>query len=117
MRATKSAWASPASNCPSSPSAKWPEPDMALGRKRSVEVFSLSFLDCICCGFGAVILFYTIISAQSGIDRNRSTENMRSQVEQLEEKVLEGTRNLVILRNTLEKTKTETASAESKATQ
>jgi VWA domain-containing protein len=88
-----------------------------MKRRRSVEVFSLSFLDCICCGFGAVILFYTIISAQSGIDRNRSTENMRSQVEQLEEQVLEGTRNLVILRNTLEKTKTETASAESKATQ
>ncbi len=26
-------------------------------RRRSVEIFSLSFLDCICCGFGAVILF------------------------------------------------------------
>ena len=27
-----------------------------MSRRRSVEVFSLSFLDCICCGFGAMIL-------------------------------------------------------------
>jgi len=25
-------------------------------RRRNVEAFSLSFLDCICCGFGAIIL-------------------------------------------------------------
>jgi hypothetical protein len=86
-------------------------------RRRSVEVFSLSFLDCICCGFGAVILFYTIISAQSGLQRSESTENMRSRVEQLEEQVLERTRNLIILRNTLEKTKSETASAAEKTKQ
>jgi hypothetical protein len=86
-------------------------------KRRSVEVSSLSFLDCICCGFGAVILFYTIISAQSGFDRARSTSNLRSEVDRLEEQVLEGTRNLVILRNTLEKTRSETASAASRATQ
>src|SRR5262245_10774988 len=86
-------------------------------RRRSVEVFSLSFLDCICCGFGAVILFYTIISAQSGLQRSENTENLRSRVEQLEEQVLERTRNLVILRNTLEKTQSETASASEKSKQ
>ena len=84
-------------------------------RRRSVEVFSLSFLDCICCGFGAVILFYTIISAQSGLDRQRSTESLRSEVNRLEEEVLIGTRNLVVLRNTLDKTNSETASAASKS--
>jgi hypothetical protein len=86
-------------------------------RRRSVEVFSLSFLDCICCGFGAVILFYTIISAQSGLDRQRSTESLRSEVNRLEEEVLLGTRNLVILRNTLNKTETDTASASEKSQQ
>jgi polyhydroxyalkanoate synthesis regulator phasin len=86
-------------------------------RRRSVEVFSLSFLDCICCGFGAVILFYTIISAQSGLDRQRDTSNLRAEVNRLEEQVLEGTNNLVILRNTLNKTTSETASAASRARQ
>ena len=42
-----------------------------MRRRRAIEVFSLSFLDCICCGFGAVILFYVIISARSGITSAR----------------------------------------------
>lgn len=29
-------------------------------RRRSVPVFSLSFLDCICCGFGAIILLFVL---------------------------------------------------------
>jgi hypothetical protein len=86
-------------------------------RRRNVEVFSLSFLDCICCGFGAVILFYTIISAQSGITRIKNTDDLRAAVNKVEEQVLVGTRDLVVLRNTLEKTQSETASAASKATQ
>ncbi len=82
-----------------------------MARRRSVEVFSLSFLDCICCGFGAVILFYTIISAQSGINRIRNTDNLTAEVNRLKEDVRVGTRNLVVLRNTLTQTESETASA------
>jgi hypothetical protein len=29
-------------------------------RRRSIAIFSLSFLDCICCGFGAIILLFVI---------------------------------------------------------
>ena len=29
-------------------------------RRRALEVFSLSFMDCICCGFGAIILLLTL---------------------------------------------------------
>jgi len=29
-------------------------------RRRDIEVFSLSFLDCICCGFGAIILLFVL---------------------------------------------------------
>jgi hypothetical protein len=29
-------------------------------RRRQVQVFSLSFLDCICCGFGAIILIFVL---------------------------------------------------------
>ncbi|MCH6258300.1 hypothetical protein MLD52_17190 [Puniceicoccaceae bacterium K14] len=31
-----------------------------MKKKRSTEIFSLSFLDCICCGFGAIILLFVI---------------------------------------------------------
>lgn len=85
-------------------------------RKRNTEVFSMSFLDVICCGFGAVVLFYTIISAQSGVERARKVEDLTGEVNKLEEQVLEGTKNLVVLRNTLEKTESDTVSASRRTT-
>eukprot|EP01041_Mallomonas_annulata_P041325 gene41325-65383_t len=33
-------------------------------KRRETEVFSLAFLDCICCGFGAVILVFVLTVAQ-----------------------------------------------------
>ena len=79
-------------------------------RRRTVEVFSLSFLDCICCGFGAVILFYTIISAQAGVQGLRSTDALQAEVDRVEEEVQAGSRNLVVLHNQLEQTQSETVS-------
>jgi len=73
-------------------------------KRRAFEVFTLSFLDCICCGFGAVVLFYTIVQAQAGVEEVRRIDDLTGEVKKLEEQVLEGTRNLVRLRNTLEKT-------------
>ena len=29
-------------------------------RRRDIQVFSLSFLDCICCAFGAIILLFVL---------------------------------------------------------
>ena len=80
-------------------------------RRRTFEVFTLSFLDCICCGFGAVILFYTIVSAQSGVVRVEKTDAMTAEVDRLKEQVLTGTHNLVVLRDTLDQTRNEVASA------
>ena len=84
-------------------------------RRRKVEVFSLSFLDCICCGFGAVVLFYTIVAGQAGVKRLRTSDTLQAEVNRLEEEVLVGTRNLVLLRNTLQKTETDTAKAAARA--
>ena len=80
-------------------------------RRRTTEVFTLSFLDCICCGFGAVILFYTIVSAQSGVGQMRANDTLTAEVNRLDVQVLTGTRNLAALRDTVEKTQTEVASA------
>lgn len=84
-------------------------------RRRRIEVFSLSFLDCICCGFGAVVLFYMIVASQAGTNRLRTTDALQAEVNRLEEEVLVGTRNLVLLRNTLQKTQTDTAKAAARA--
>src|SRR5256885_1954113 len=40
-------------------------------KRRETEVFSLAFLDCICCGFGAVILvFIMTISQKTMVDKS-----------------------------------------------
>lgn len=58
-------------------------------KRRPIEVFSLSFLDCLCCGFGAILLLF-ILSIGSGphgveipVDAATLLE-MRSQLEALE---------------------------------
>src|SRR6187401_1355259 len=39
-------------------------------KRRETEVFSLAFLDCICCGFGAVILVFILtVSQKSTVDK------------------------------------------------
>ncbi len=72
--------------------------------RRKTEVFSMSFLDVIACGFGAIVLFYTILSAQAGVQRQHRNDDLRSEVTRLEEQVLEGYKNLVVLRNAMQST-------------
>jgi hypothetical protein len=84
-----------------------------MARRRTIEVFSLSFLDCICCGFGAVILFYVILSARSGITTAEQMQDLTSGVSRLREQVIAGRRNLATLRNAVDKAESESASAAS----
>jgi hypothetical protein len=80
--------------------------------RRKTEVFSMSFLDCITCAFGSVVLVYTLISAQGGLRKVSESKTQRAEVTKLEEQVLEGYQHLVQLRNSMlqtddEKVKTE----------
>src|SRR5579872_2934687 len=87
-----------------------------MRRRRSVEVFTLSFLDCICCGFGAVILFYTIVSAHAGIQSSsRATQDLAAEINRLDEQVTAGARGLVVLHNQIEKVDSEIATDEARA--
>jgi hypothetical protein len=82
-----------------------------MRRRRAIEVFSLSFLDCICCGFGAVILFYVIISARSGITSAERMDDLKSEVARLQNELTTGRDNLVQLRNTVDRTDAQNATA------
>jgi len=86
-------------------------------RRRRTEIFSMSFLDCICCGFGAVILFYIIVAGRTGDVRLRRNDEIAAAVNKLDEQVLIGRKNLVLLRNTLEETRTEEVRASGRADQ
>ena len=67
--------------------------------RRRISPISLSFLDAITCGFGAVILFYMIINASAGLRAGQVTADLRGEVDRLENEVLEGYQDLVELRN------------------
>jgi hypothetical protein len=47
-------------------------------RRRPTQIFSLAFLDCICCGFGAVILLFVL-----SVDKqDKATQEARAQLRQ-----------------------------------
>ena len=73
-------------------------------KRRSITVFSLSFLDCICCGLGAVILLFVIVNAKSSLHRDEVTSDLRGEVNRLEKEVLDGRKDLIEARNSLQKT-------------
>jgi hypothetical protein len=51
-------------------------------KRREVEVFSLSFLDCICCGFGAIILLFILtMGANRQVVEESETDLKRTIVE------------------------------------
>ena len=65
----------------------------------------MSFLDVIACGFGSVVLLYTLLSAQSGVAREKvKTEDLAGEVSKLDKEVVDGRRHLADLRNALEQT-------------
>ena len=58
-------------------------------KRRQMEVFSLSFLDCLCCGFGAILLLFilSIGSGKAGVESevdDPTLLGMRAQLAQLE---------------------------------
>jgi hypothetical protein len=58
-------------------------------RRRDVETFSLSFLDCICCGFGAIILLLVLTDIGEPIVLERQREDMSQQIVRLEEEIFD----------------------------
>jgi len=80
-------------------------------RRREINVFSLSFLDAMTCGFGAVVLFYMVINAASGLRSDSLTADLQGEVDLLEEEVLDGYKNLVETRNSLREVEEEEVAA------
>lgn len=58
-----------------------------MHRRREVEVFSLSFLDCICCGFGAIILLLVLTEVGKPAALEESRKHMGGEVRLLEEQL------------------------------
>ena len=66
--------------------------------RRRFHVFSMSFLDIISCGFGAVVLFFVIINAQVRLRADAQRIDLLSESTLLEAEVLDGRKDLLQLR-------------------
>ena len=58
-------------------------------RRRDIEIFSLSFLDCICCGFGAIILLFVLSKFAEPLVIDEIKKDMRAEIIRLEKEVFE----------------------------
>jgi len=67
----------------------------------------MSFLDCMSCGFGAVILFFMIINSRSDVEPNDQTKALQAETNKLEIEVLQGRKNLALARTSIQKLETE----------
>ncbi len=67
--------------------------------RKPFYVFSMSFLDIISCGFGAVVLFFVIINAQVRLRADTERVDLLSETTLLEEEVLEGRKDLLQFRD------------------
>jgi len=83
-----------------------------MARRRKFDIFSMSFLDTICCAFGALVLLYMILNAAGSKAFQEDTAELRAEVDKLEEEVLQGYADLVVMRNSLKTTETEAVRAE-----
>ena len=62
---------------------------MAKKKNRNTEVFSLSFLDCICCGFGAIVLLLVLSKIYEPVILEKTEEDLNKLIAILQEELFE----------------------------
>ncbi|MBT4160164.1 MAG: VWA domain-containing protein, partial [Gammaproteobacteria bacterium] len=72
-----------------------------MAKRREANIFSLSFLDIMSCGFGAVILIYIVINHATEATTQEVSAQVMAEVTRLEELVTNEKENLIVLRNTV----------------
>ena len=74
-------------------------------KRRPVSPFSLSFLDIMFCGFGAVVLLVLILNADTVNARNEVFADLRAEVVRMENEVIVGRENRVAKLNSIDATR------------
>jgi len=77
----------------------------------------MSFLDCMSCGFGAVILFFMIINAQVRETTEQDPNDLMAETRKIEIEILDGRKNLVLAKNTMDDLAEEKDTAEGQIAQ
>ena len=83
-----------------------------MRRRRSVEAFSLSFLDCICCGFGAIILLLVLSKIYEPVVIEKAENNLQQLIALLQQELFELRGQTTILDRELKVVKEDAASTQ-----
>ena len=81
-----------------------------MRRRRNIEAFSLSFLDCICCGFGAIILLLVLSKIYEPVVIEEAEENLEQLIALLQEELFNLRGESTILDRELKKVSQDAAS-------
>ena len=81
-----------------------------MRRRRNIEAFSLSFLDCICCGFGAIILLLVLSKIYEPVVIEEAEENLEQLIALLQEELFNLRGESVILDRELKQVSQDAAS-------
>ena len=82
-------------------------------RRRDIEAFSLSFLDCICCGFGAIILLLVLSKIYEPVVVEEAEEDLQQLIALLQQELFEIRGTSTVLDRTLRDSKRRNSSDES----
>lgn len=69
--------------------------------KREFNPISLSFLDVMSCGFGAVVLIFLILDHSTSVQTQASDPELMAEINLLNDEINDGEANLVRIRNTV----------------
>jgi hypothetical protein len=69
--------------------------------KREFNPISLSFLDVMSCGFGAVVLIFLILDHSTSVRNQSDNPELAAEINLLNEEIVEGEENMVRIRNTI----------------
>jgi hypothetical protein len=70
-------------------------------RRRNIEVFGLSFLDCVCCAFGAIILLFVLSKFAEPMVIDKMKQGLQTDVSRMENELAEIRGETVLLNREL----------------
>jgi hypothetical protein len=83
-------------------------------RRRNVEAFSLSFLDCICCGFGAIILLLVLSKIYEPVIIEKTQQDLESLIARLQQELFDIRGDTTTLNRELESVREQTSESTEK---
>lgn len=81
-----------------------------MKRRRNVEAFSLSFLDCICCGFGAIILLLVLSKIYEPVIIEKTQDDLEQLIALLQQELFDIRGETAVINRDLESVLQQTSS-------